>query len=452
MSRTEQASDAAARASRPWPRGLTLVGRRRNVPRRIAALSVHTSPLHQPGNGDAGGMNVYIVELSKRLAALGVEVEIFTRATSRLLPPVVELAPGVLVRHVTAGPYEGLRKEDLPSQLCAFTSGVLRVEATREPGYYDLVHSHYWLSGQVGWLAKERWGVPLVHSMHTMAKVKNAALAGGDEPEPTARLIGEGQVVEAADKLIANTDAEAEQLATLYGADPDRLAVANPGVDLDVFRPGPQAEARARLDLPADAVVLLFVGRIQPLKAPDVLLRAAAAMIAQDPALRDRLAVVVVGGPSGAGLAEPRRLRRLAARLGIADVVAFRRPVSQRRLADYYRAATVTVVPSHSESFGLVAVESQACGTPVVASAVGGLPTAVADGVSGFLVAGHDPADYAATLARFTGGGHAVERMGRAAVSHAAKFGWSATAARVVEVYEQALAAAARPGSLAASR
>src|SRR6478609_4707385 len=160
-------------------------------PRRIAMLSVHTSPLHQPGTGDAGGMNVYIVELAKRLATINIEVEVFTRAICSDDAPSVELAPGVLVRHVTAGPYEGLFKEDLPAQLCAFTHGVLRTEAGHRPGYYDLVHSHYWLSGQVGWLAAERWGVPLVHTMHTMAKVKNAALALGDAPEPLAREIGE---------------------------------------------------------------------------------------------------------------------------------------------------------------------------------------------------------------------------------------------------------------------
>lgn len=415
-------------------------------------LSVHTSPLHQPGIGDAGGLNVYVVELSKRLAALNVEVEIFTRAASRGLPARVELADGVLVRHVTAGPYEGLRKEDLPSQLCAFTSGVLRVEATREPGYYDLVHSHYWLSGQVGWLAKERWGVPLVHSMHTLAKVKNAALAGGDAPEPTGRLIGESQVVEAADMLVANTDAEAGQLVTLYGADTDRLSVVNPGVDLRVFAPGSRVAARRRLDLPADAVVLLFVGRVQPLKAPDILLRAAARMIERDPSLRDRLVVVVVGGLSGAGLAEPEQLHRLAAQLGIADVVRFRPPVAQHRLADYYRAATATVVPSHNESFGLVAVESQACGTPVVASAVGGLSTAVSHERSGLLVQGHDPADYAAALSSLTGPSGRAERMSSAAIAHAANFGWSATAARMLEVYARTLAASAPCDRLAAGQ
>ena len=203
---------------------MSVVPVRRSIPRRIATVSVHTSPLDQPGSGDAGGMNVYVVELSKRLAALGTEVEIFTRATRSGLPPRVELAPGVTVRHVTAGPFEGLGKADLPAQMCAFTAGMLRAEAAAEPGYYDLVHSHYWLSGQVGFLAAERWGVPLVHSMHTMAKVKNALLAEGDVPEPSARVIGETQVVEAADRLVANTDQEAGQLIDLYGADPFRVA------------------------------------------------------------------------------------------------------------------------------------------------------------------------------------------------------------------------------------
>ena len=410
-----------------------------SLPRRVALLSVHTSPLHQPGTGDAGGMNVYIVELSRRLADLGIEVEIFTRATTGALPPAVDLAPGVLVRHVTAGPYEGLSKEDLPGQLCAFTSGVLRTEAMHEPGYYDLIHSHYWLSGQVGWLAKERWGVPLIHSMHTLGKVKNAALALGDDPEPTARLVGEDQVVDAADRLIANTDQEASELVRLYGADPDRVSTVNPGVDLDRFRPGDKRAARESLGLPPDAAVLLFVGRIQPLKAPDVLLRTAAELIARDPERREKLVVAVVGGPSGSGLAEPTHLHRLARRLGIADVVRFVKPVDQTRLADWYRAADIAVVPSYSESFGLVAIEAQACGTPVVAARVGGLATAVADGRSGTLVTGHDPGDYATATARLLDAPHLLADYGENAVEHAARFGWSATAAATADVYSRSI-------------
>jgi D-inositol-3-phosphate glycosyltransferase len=405
------------------------------LPRRIATLSVHTSPLDQPGGGDAGGMNVYISEVSKQLAGMGIEVEIFTRATGSELPPRVELVPGVTVRHITAGPFEGLDKNDLPAQLCAFTSGVLREEASHEPGWFDLVHSHYWLSGQVGWLAKERWGVPLVHTMHTMARVKNAALADGDAPEPQLRAIGEAQVVAAADRLVASTAEEAGQLVDLYDADPALVATIAPGVDLDVFAPGSRAEARQRIGVAPDAVMLLFVGRIQALKAPDVVLAAAAELLAADPTIRDRLVVAVVGGPSGSGLAQPEHLHKLAGALGVADVVRFERPVPQPELADYYRAADLTLVPSYTESFGLVAVESQACGTPVVAAGVGGLRIAVRDGVSGVLVEGHQPGEWAAVVRRLLADPPRRERMSAGGVEHAREFGWSTTASRLLDLY-----------------
>lgn len=403
-------------------------------------LSVHTSPLHQPGTGDAGGMNVYIVELAKRLAAIDIEVEIFTRATTGALPPTVELAPGVLVRHVDAGPYEGLAKEDLPAQLCAFTHGVMGAWAGHRPGYYDLVHSHYWLSGHVGWLAAERWRVPLVHAMHTMAKVKNAALAEGDTPEPAARVIGEEQIVGAADRLIANTAEEAAELVRHYGADPELVAVVHPGVNLERFRPADgRTAARARLGLPPDALIPLFAGRIQPLKAPDILLHAVAHLLDEDPRLRERLVVPVVGGPSGSGLAKPERLHKLAARLGISDVVRFRPPCGQDELADWYRAASVLVMPSYSESFGLVAVEAQACGTPVVAAEVGGLPVAVRDGHSGILVSGHDPADYARALRRLADDPGLLKRLGIGAAHHAERFGWDKAASATADVYAEAM-------------
>jgi D-inositol-3-phosphate glycosyltransferase len=411
--------------------------------RRVAMLSLHTSPVEQPGVGDAGGMNVYVVELSRRLAAKGVEVEVFTRARSGDVPPIEEIAPGFTVRNVIAGPLEPLPKADLPSQLCAFTAAVLRAEAAREPGWYDLVHSHYWLSGQVGWLAKERWGVPLVHSMHTLAKVKNAALAEGDSPEPSARAIGEAQVVEAADRLIANTDAEARELIELYDADPAAVAVVPPGVDLDLYRPGSRAAAMARLGLPAGREVMLFVGRIQPLKAPDLVIRALADMVGRFPAMRDRVIAVVVGGASGLGVG-PGQLERLARDLGVADLVRFEPPATGERLADFYRAASVTVVPSYSESFGLVALESQACGTPVVAARVGGLVTTVNDGRSGLLVDGHDPAHYAAVLMNVLSDADLRRSLSTGAVAHAAEFGWDRTVDGVLDVYADVLRAAAR--------
>ncbi len=399
-------------------------------PRRVAVLSVHTSPLEQPGTGDAGGLNVYVTETSRRLADLGVEVEVFTRATRSDLPPDVALAPGVTVRHVTAGPYEGLGKDDLPAQLCALTRGVQLAEAAREPGAYDVVHSHYWLSGQVGWLAAERWGVPLVHTAHTLARVKNASLAEGDAPEPLHRVVGEQQVVAAADRLVANTADEARQLVELYDAAPSRVDVVPPGVDLDHFRPGGAAAARRRLGVPEGAVLLLFVGRLQPLKAPDVLLRAAARL---DPATRARAVVAVVGGPSGNGAGTPAALQALAADLDLP--VRFEAPSDRSRLRDWYVAADVVAVPSHNESFGLVALEAQACGTPVVATDVGGLRTTVRDGVSGLLVPGHDDGAWAAALERAL----AVRpALSRGAVEHARAFSWAATAEGLLRTYREA--------------
>ena len=403
-------------------------------------LSIHTSPLDQPGTGDAGGMNVYITETAKRLAERGVEVEIFTRATSSALPPVVEMVDGVLVRHITAGPFEGLNKADLPGQLCAVTSGVLRVEAAQPEGHYDLVHSHYWLSGQVGWLASERWNVPLVHSMHTMAKVKNAELAIGDAPEPMLRVIGEQQVVDAADRLIANTADEASQLIDMYDADPDCIDIIHPGVDLNDFKPRDSQRARERLGIRPDAIVLAFVGRIQPLKAPDILIEAARHLIDARPQLRTRLVVAICGGPSGSGLEHPTALQDLAATLGIDDIVRFEPPSTRQALAEWYCAADLVVVPSYSESFGLVAIEAQACGTPVVAARVGGLRTAVADRVSGVLVDGHDPRDYARAISALIDHPERLRELSVGARMHAASFSWDATVSGLLDSYRTAVA------------
>ena len=425
--------------------------------RRVAMLSVHPSPLEQPGIGDAGGLNVYVVEVSKRLAQRGIEVEIFTRMTDGSLPLQSQMAPGVHVRNVIAGPFEGLGKGDLPGQLCAFAQGVMRAEAARPEGWYDLVHSHYWLSGQVGWLAADRWRVPLVHTMHTMARVKNSSLADGDIPEPPGREIGEAQVVEAADRLVANTVGEATELVELYDADPGKVRVVSPGVDLGLFTVGDVVAARARVGLPQDAHVLLFVGRIQPLKAPDVLLRAVADLLARRPDLRERLVVAVVGGPSGSGLGRPRALQELAHQLGIQAQVRFVPPVDRATLALWYRAADLVTVPSYSESFGLVAVEAQACGTPVVAAAVGGLPWAIGDG--GLLIEGHRTSDWSAGLEGLLDDPGRRELLSRRAVKHASQFSWERTTDRLLEVYAESMmvrtlspvdAAAARAGVPAA--
>ncbi|WP_188112796.1 D-inositol-3-phosphate glycosyltransferase [Mycobacterium simiae] len=402
-------------------------------PRRVALLAVHTSPLAQPGTGDAGGMNVYVLQTALHLARRGIEVEIFTRATASADPPVVRVAPGVLVRNVVAGPFEGLDKYDLPTQLCAFAAGVLRAEAAHEPGYYDIVHSHYWLSGQVGWLARDRWAVPLVHTAHTLAAVKNAALADGDAPEPPLRTVGEQQVVDEADRLIVNTDDEGRQLVSHHGADPARIDIVHPGVDLDVFAPGDRKAARAALGLPLDEQVVAFVGRIQPLKAPDIVLRA----VAELPGVR----VIVAGGPSGSGFASPDGLADLAAELGITARVTFLPPQSRSDLVTVFRATDLVAVPSYSESFGLVAIEAQACGTPVVAAAVGGLPVAVRDGITGALVSGHDVGHWADAIDQLLRRNAGPQKwvMSRAAAEHAAEFSWDHTTDALLASYRRAI-------------
>ena len=408
--------------------------------RRVAMISVHTSPLDQPGTGDAGGMNVYVLELSRRLASAGIEVDIFTRATSSRTDPVVDAGNGITVRNIHAGPFEGLTKGELPGQLCTFAREVLRTEAGLPLGHYDMVHSHYWLSGQVGALARDRWGVPLVHTMHTMAKVKNDAMAVGDVPEPAARIIGEEQVVEAADMLIASTDLEAKQLINLYDADPTRVEVVHPGVDLNVFRPRDTHAAREHLGLPLDAHIVLFAGRLQPLKGPDVLLRAIARLLARKPELRQRLVVPVVGGPSGTGLEHPEALADLATELGIADVVQFVPPVPAAELAVWDAAATLVAVPSYNESFGLVAAEAQAAGTPVVAAAVGGLTTVVDDGRSGLLLDTHEPEAWAHAIGRVLLDDGLRARLAEGARVRAGAFSWEDTAERTLAVYERARA------------
>jgi D-inositol-3-phosphate glycosyltransferase len=406
---------------------------------KIATLMVHTSPLDQAGVGDAGGMNVYVVETAKKMAQAGVSVDIFTRANKPNLPESVEIAEGVNVKHLVAGPFEGLSKEELPSQLGALTSAFMNHQKQLPSNYYSLLHSHYWISGQLGWMVSEATSIPLIHTMHTTAKVKNLNLAVGEKPEPHTRAIGEEQVVKAATGLIANTDAEAASLVSLYEACPDRVFVVAPGVDLQTFSPADgKAAARKRLNIAPDAIMLTFVGRVQPHKGPDVLLKAAAEMVMHTPHLRAKLAVVIIGGASGS-VNELEKIKSLARFLKIEDITHFIEPASREVLPDWYRASDLVCVPSYSESFGLVALEAQACGTPVVATAIGGLRTAVSDGISGSLVDGHDPKAWSAVISRLIMEPQRRLLLGMNAVEHASHFGWEATARKTLDVYDWAL-------------
>ena len=401
---------------------------------------VHTSPLDQPGAGDAGGMNIYVVESAERMAAMGVSVDIFTRRHSPNLPDIVELSPGVRVRHLNIGAYNAT-KEELPALIPNLSDAFSEV---LEGEKYDVIHSHYWISGKVGMQTAKKFGIPLAHTMHTMARVKNMNLAEGERPEPMIRVQGETQVVAAANALIANTDAEAASLVSLYEACPDNVSVVSPGVDLYTFTAGSgRKAAREAIGLPQDAHILAFVGRIQPHKGPEVLIRAVAEMLNHSPHLRPKLITIIMGGASGSGLGEVERLKDLVSWLNISDVVRFENPVPRAQIPQWYRAADLVCVPSYSESFGLVALEAQACGTPVVATAVGGLRTAVADGISGVLVDGHDPRAWSSVLARLIQEPQRRVLLSMGAIEHASHFGWDATARGTLDIYDRIIATSA---------
>ena len=403
---------------------------------RIAVLMVHTSPLEQPGIGDAGGMNIYVVESAQRMAAMGVAVDIFTRRTHATETETVEISPGVRVRYFECG-HGTLTKEQLPAHIAGLSKEFLRLLKDEK---YDAIHSHYWISGKVAMPAAKELGIPLVHTMHTMARVKNLNLAEGESPEPMIRVQGETQVVAAANALVANTDAEAASLVSLYDACPDIVHVVSPGVDLYTFTPGQgRSAARTIVDLPQDSLVVSFVGRIQPHKGPEVLIRATSELVKHSPLLRHRLIVNIIGGASGANTEEVDRLKELATWLAIDDVVRFAPPVPRADLAQWYRAADLVVVPSYSESFGLVALEAQACGTPVVATAVGGLRTAVADGISGVLVDGHDPKAWSSVISRLLQEPQRRVLLSMGAIEHASHFGWDATARGTLDIYDQVI-------------
>lgn len=398
---------------------------------------MHTSPLEQPGVGDAGGMNVYTFNVAKGLARVGVQVDVYTRATRPSQGEVVEVCEGFRVINIVAGPYEGLDKEELPTQLAAFAGGVVQYTRAHDL-HYDVIHSHYWLSGQVGWLLADLAGIPLVHTGHTWAAVKNAASSGAMEGE--ARRICEQQLVDNAETLVVNTKDEIDELARHYDVDPCKISVVTPGADTELYTPGTNRNtelARRQLGIPLHAKVVAFVGRLQDFKGPQVLIRALGQLHREHQGLP--LRAMICGGASGSG-ASVERYAELAREEGIAHLVRFLGPRPPEGLVAVYQAADVVAVPSYNESFGLVAVEAQATGTPVVAARVGGLPLAVAEGTTGLLVDGHAPTAWAAALGTLLLDNTQRIAMGEAAVAHAATFSWQESAKTLVDVYERTIA------------
>ncbi|PFG73576.1 glycosyltransferase [Tepidiforma thermophila] len=404
---------------------------------RIAMVSAHTSPLAPLGGRETGGMNVYVLELSRELARLGYEVDIFTRLDGDL-PPVEPVAPGLRLVRLPAGPPAPLEKEEIARHLPEFVRG-LRAFACSGPGY-DLIHSHYWQSGWAGTILARQLRLPHVVMFHTLGEVKNRARFG--EAEPTLRIRHERTIARRATAIVTASDHERQLLERYYGADPARMHTVPCGIDLDLFRPLPRAEARASLGLPLDRPVLLWVGRLEKLKGLEILLDAVAGLE------RDDALLLIVGGDDRAA---PLRaeLEAQARALGIAGRVRFTGAVDHAALPRYYSAADVCVVPSFYESFGLVAVEAMACGTPVVASRVGGLVSTVIDGVTGYLIPWRCPEPFAEKLDVLLANPELRANFGRAARASVERFRWSTVGLRIADVYDAARARCAAPGSSA---
>jgi len=401
-------------------------------------LVVHSNPLASPGAGDAGGMTVYVRQVAKSLAAAGTEVDIYTRRNSAGTPAESTLYPGVRVIQIEAGA-PGLTKSEIAAHLPEFTSNLLR-RIEDQPSSLDMIHSHYWLSGRVASLLKARTGLRFVHTFHTLGRVKNHARRSHDSPEPETRLRGEAKVIADACAIVASTSQERQSLIDLYAAHPERIHVIPPGVDHALFRPGNRHVAKTRLGLDGRKV-MLFVGRIQPLKAADTALRAAAHMVKTQGWAKDDLRLLIIGGSSGDSVvSEPQRLRSICSELGLAETVRFIPAQPQHRLPDYYQAADVCLVPSFTESFGLVALEAQACGLPVVGSSVGGLKIIISEGKSGFLANPGSIEDFAGAASRILSNDELQSSMREGAVEAAAQYSWGLSAEHLHDLYADSLA------------
>jgi D-inositol-3-phosphate glycosyltransferase len=399
-------------------------------------ISLHTSPLAMLGGKDAGGLNVYVRELSRQLGRRGYTVDIFTRRTQETAPEIVPLGRNVRVIHLAAGPAAPVDKNQLVGHLPSFAEALLAF-AEREGAWYDVLHGHYWLSGWAAHLARQRRPAPLVQMFHTLGHMKNMVARGEDDRELDLRIETERALMGVADSLVAANPSERAQMIWYYGAPAGAICTVPLGVDLTLFQPLPRAQARAELGLDGGPLIL-FVGRIEALKGIDTLLEALARLRADWPAGRERPRLLIVGGQVAPGERPAGELGRLVAlrdELGLGEGVSFIGARPQEQLPCYYAAADVVAMPSLYESFGLVAVEAMACGTPVVASRVGGLAYTVQDGVSGLLVPDRDPIALAAALEQVLGDDGLRARLGRQASEVARRFSWPAVADMIEEIY-----------------
>ena len=406
---------------------------------RIAAISVHGCPVIQAGAQDAGGMNIYVLETARRLTALGASIDVFARRHDPDDPQCIELAPGARLIHLDAGPVDAPKDQTYPL-LPEFTEQLLAFRR-KENVAYDLISSHYWLSGLVGLKLGRLWGIPHVTSFHTLAEVKRRARPG--EREAPIRTVSEAKIASGATRIVVWTPHERDAITRYYQADPDKIDIIPPGVDTHRFRPVDQAAARARLGLDGE-MVLLFVGRIERLKGVDILLETAAALD-----YKNKVTLVIAGGSSGSP--EMARLKKIAGELGISTMTRFLGSVPQSELAHYYNAADVCVLPSYYESFGLAALEASACGTPVVASRVGGLPSVVKDGETGYLIPWRCPGPFVDKIELLLANHRLRRDMGVAARAHAETLTWEAAAARLLGVFEELRPAAPPVTCLAAA-
>lgn len=401
----------------------------------VAYIAMHSSPLIQPGSGDAGGMNIYLDQLSRTMAARGINVTTFTRRTSVINPTVVEVSDRYSVVHVEAGPLGLMSLADMKPHTPTFTAGVIDWIDENDASF-DLVHSHYWLSGRTGVRIKDRYGIPLANSFHTLGKVKDRTRGPNESASSADRLLTEADIIGQSDCIITSTPYEFEDLLVQYGASPERLCINPPGVDHALFSPGDRSHARTHLGL-GEGPIILYAGRVQAHKGTTIAVEAYAMLRSQlDPSLGvPRL--LIVGGASGAdGDAELEKCRTIARRHGVSDGVDLIDPVSHDILADYYRAADLVIVPSRSESFGLVAVEAQACGTPVVAANTGGLAYVVSSSESGLLVDHHVPEAFCTAMKAILEYPDFAKRLSAGAVAFSQRFSWDTTATHLLELYE----------------